>query len=97
MTIFITGERIDEDVVLDDAVIEKATLQNCRLIYMGGALPTIKDVTFDGCEFQFRGSAQRTLQFLSMLFFTGASNVVEGAVSSIVGQPISLPAPASKQ
>lgn len=96
MTLFITGERTDEDILLDDAVIEKATLKNCRLIYMGGALPTIRDVTFDGCEFHFRGAAERSLQFLTMLYKTGARNVVEGAVSSIVGQKVTLPEPFSK-
>ena len=54
-------------VRLDGATFVRCRFRQTRLIYSGGAPPSIEDCTFDGASFEFTEAAARTLALLKAM------------------------------
>jgi len=62
----LTGEIVDQDVVLDGKLVRNAQLRRCRIVIETGDF-LIQDVVFDKCTFDFRGSAMRIAEVARQL------------------------------
>jgi hypothetical protein len=54
--------------VLDGREFVDCEFVNCTVVYRGGTLPMWTNCRFDECRFQFEDSADRTLNFLKMMY-----------------------------
>ncbi len=69
----------NEVVMLDYAEISNKEFRNCKLVYKGGRVPKMRNVTLAECEFIFEDSASNTLQMLQLIAHNGdAALVVNG-------------------
>jgi len=66
----------DRVILLDGADLEDCQVENCELLYEGGALPRMVRCTFDNSSFRFGGSAERTVFFLVNLIANGQGGEV---------------------
>ena len=71
-------------VVLDGNSYFECMFHNCRIIYLGGKAPEMKDCKFSDCEFVFEGPAAQTVQFLSA-FAHGSPGADEFVIKGILG------------
>ncbi|GAA3271383.1 hypothetical protein [Sphingomonas yabuuchiae] len=69
-----------EIVELDGAALFDTIYLGCRLVYKGGPLPILNNVTFQESNFIFAGDAFNTAQFMRMMVSAGAADVVKGMV-----------------
>jgi hypothetical protein len=53
---------------LDGRVFEKCSFTNCTLVYRGGTIPVWTDCQFIECRFSFEDAAERTLNFMKILY-----------------------------
>ncbi len=42
--------------------------ERCGIVYSGGEIPHMNGCAFDGCVWHFEGAAERTLQFMNLLY-----------------------------
>lgn len=77
----------NQDVVLDGNSYESCTMTDCRLVYRGGALPVLKNNVITGSTWAFEDAAQRTANFLVMLYAGGGAEVVDRLFAQIKGLP----------
>lgn len=74
----------DKTVALDGNVYINCTFTRCVLVYTGGPLPEIRGGLMEDCTFILDGAAMRTLEFMRALYTTGAKNVVDQMIQSVV-------------
>lgn len=74
-----------ETINLDDNTFDECVIDDCTIVYSGGALPNLINSTFKNSNFVLDGAAQRTLIFMKMLNNSGAENVVEGMLEIVKG------------
>ena len=60
-----------QDVLLDGNQFVDCTFQRCKLIFMGIALPSLKNSTMDECTWHFTGPAENALHFMASLYAQG--------------------------
>lgn len=70
-------------IILDGNEYDGCHFDSCELIYEGGVVPIIKRCTIVNCKFVFNGAADRTLDFMGMLWEMGGYSVVDGIVDYI--------------
>lgn len=55
-------------VPVDGQDFRNCVFQNCRILYSGGAMPSIVGCNFSNCQFDFDGAARRTLVYLYNIY-----------------------------
>jgi hypothetical protein len=73
-------------LVVDGEEFEQCIFDNCTLIYKGGAIPKVNECTITSCKWIFGEAAQRTIQWLAILYKFDKT-LGENVVSSIRGAP----------
>ena len=64
-------------IQLDGTHYEGCNFEDCAIVYAGGQLPILINNGFSNCRWQFEGSAERTIAFMSQLYSGGATVLVE--------------------
>lgn len=67
-----------ERVSLDDREFIGCTFNGCTMVFGGGEVPLIADCSLNGVDFDFEGSALRTVHFCRWLTMVGGKDVVVG-------------------
>jgi hypothetical protein len=76
----------DAQEVVDGNQYFDCTFDNCKIIYRGGAVPSIGNCAFNGCTWHFEEAAVRTLVFLRLIYNgmgEGGHTLVESAINQI--------------
>lgn len=68
---------------LDGGRFVRTTFEGVELLYSGGDLPIIEDCVFTGCTFAFAGPAANTLEFLTSLYKSGGTTVIQDLIRHI--------------
>ena len=83
----VTNQTIAEKPeIIDGNQYDGCTFDRCKVIYRGGALPSIENCSFNDCTWHFEESAERTLVFLRMLYHgmgEGGAALVDSALNQI--------------
>ena len=58
----------DSRQVVDGNRYHDCQFVRCEIVYCGGEIPHIVDCSFDRCTWHFDEAAQRTLQFMHLLY-----------------------------
>ena len=78
----------NEDVHLDGNEFRHCTFDHCKIIFSGKELCTLFDCTFDSCNWRFADAAERTLDFMTMMYAGGGAykTVIQGIFDHIRNQ-----------
>lgn len=59
---------VDTRVQVDGNKYSNCRFDRCAITFCGGAIPHIMDCTFNDCSWSFEDAAERTLQFMNLLY-----------------------------
>jgi len=91
-----------QQIVLDGGSFYNCTFDECELIYSGLMPVFMNGNTLKNCRWRFDGPAINTMAFLTMLYSSGAKDLVEATFSGVrngtlmnanPGQPAPTPQP----
>jgi hypothetical protein len=71
------GEHFTGDVVLDGNEYVDCSFTDARLIFRGGAIPSLVRPKLHNIGFEFEGPADRTIGFLSGMYQGGFAQIIE--------------------
>ena len=76
--------------ILDGRVFENCAFTNCSVVYKGGTLPVWTNCQFTECRFVFEDAAERTLNFLKMMYHScpGMGPQFVDAIFNSIRQPL---------
>ncbi len=83
---FLDRSFVNTREVVDGNRYQNCTFDNCGIVYCGGEIPHVVGCKFDRCVWHFDEAAQRTLQFLHMLYHgmgDGGQAMIEETMKAI--------------
>lgn len=91
-----------QQIFLDGGSFYDCTFEECDLIYSGYLPVILNGNTIRNCRWQFGGPAQNCMAFLTLLYNSGARDLIEATFTSIrngtmVNPPQPTPAGAPQQ
>jgi hypothetical protein len=72
-----------QQVFLDGATFTNCTFEDCDLIYSGLMPVFLNGNTMTDCRWQFAGPAQNCMGFLTMLYASGARDLIESTFTAV--------------
>jgi hypothetical protein len=78
------GQTFKKTVIfLDGSSFINCTFDDCELIYSGLMPVSLNGNTMKDCRWQFTGPAQNSMGFLTMLYASGARDLIEATFTAI--------------
>jgi hypothetical protein len=77
----------DVTIFLDGSNFVECAFERCTLVYSGLMLVGLEANSFKQCKWEFSGSAQNTIVFMSVLYRGGAQELIEATFDNIRDKP----------
>ena len=77
----------DERILLDGEAFHDCRFEGCTIVFTGeGEFPVLVGPKFVNCTFAVEGAAQRTVEYLRLLFASGGSELVATWLPEVFGK-----------
>ena len=73
----------NETVVLDGNDYRNCTFDNCEIVFNGTDSVSLFGINFNDCRWTFDGPAGRTIDFMTALYQSGMTELIEGTFENI--------------